>query len=278
MGIIRGLLAQAAKQAKGVGQTALRDARSVDNAVGFVAGVRPSTVGLGWTDMLGLTSGHFKPGSARAREADNVGLLLGGGPAAGLAQGGEGTVARALLAKARIANQVASNGVPAHAMGIAVRGMSPRLVATKGRSGIVFSGGDITFQRMANVAQSGKARAQFVKAEQSAGHAPWVDRESMGRMAVLVDPEGRRVLVGQPGLHHHDVAQGAGLNAQEALNPASERKWLQGEIHAGEADLNIRPRVFLGGYGGNDISPRQAAAVSRFLKNVKGARYGPLHK
>lgn len=146
-----------------------------------------------------------------------------------------------------------------------------RLLLNKGRGGVVFSGGDLTFQRMANVAKAGKARSTFVPAEQSAGHSPWIDPESQGRMAVLVHPNGERVLVGQPGLHHHDVAAGAGLRDYSG--------WAQAEIQSAVPDMQIPPRLFTdNGIGPAQLNPRQYAAMSRFLKNVKGARYGPLHK
>ena len=145
-----------------------------------------------------------------------------------------------------------------------------RLVESKGQGGLVFSGGDIGFDRIAEVAKSGKARGQYVKAEQSAGYAPYVDNESLDRMAALVHPRGERVLVGQPGLHHHDVARGAGLRDYEG--------WAQMEIRKGNPDFDIPARLFTTNGIGPRPSARQVAATSRFLKQAKGVRYAPMHK
>jgi hypothetical protein len=145
-----------------------------------------------------------------------------------------------------------------------------RLVANKGQGGLVYSGGDIGFDRILGVAKSGKARGQFIKAEQSAGHAPYVDKETLDRAAALVHPRGERVLVGQPGLHHHDVARGAGLSDYTG--------WAQMEVVKGDPSMDIPARLFTTNGIGPQPNPRQIAATSRLLKKAKGVRYTPMHK
>lgn len=155
--------------------------------------------------------------------------------------------------------------------GAAARKSLARLVASKGQGGLVYSGGDIGFDRIAGVAKSGKARSAFV-AEDSLPPSllPPIDDASLDRMAALVHPRGERVLVGQPGLHHHDVARGAGLRDYEG--------WAQMEIRKGDPDFNIPARLFTTNGIGPQPNPRQIAATSRFLKKAKGVRYAPMHR
>lgn len=287
--IIRGLLAQAAAQAKGVGRTALGDVRAIDNGVGFLSGVRPSTVGLSWSDMLGLTHGHFAPGSARSREADNVGLLLSGDPAAGAADAASPDVARALLAKARIASQVSRNGVPAHAMGIVgdyapfpvdrarslgVSGPNIRTVAGLQRGQGVHATYELS-QPVDSILGNIRAKTGGKVTVVDPGGRAWGDAVGgasgtgeFTRHPVLISPKGKVYVSSQPGFHHDDVAIAAGLPTNWP-----QKGYFQADLKAGVPELNVPPTMSIGGYAGGFAPPTRGHAygIARLKNAIKGA-------